>query len=64
MLREGKVGCKLWWNVINETQGNTRDETVPPLVTQDGTTSNTKEKADVLARHSSNKMSHNQHTRG
>jgi len=56
-LKEGKVGTKLWWNIVKDKQGNTKDETIPPLITKDGTLAvSSEEKTDALARHFSSKM--------
>lgn len=53
---EGNVGTKLWWNV-KDKQGNTKDESIPPLLTKDGTlAASSEEKTDALGRYFSSKM--------
>lgn len=42
--------------IVKEKQRNTRDETIPPPETQDGTASRPEEKADSLEGHFSNKI--------
>ena len=56
-LNSGRVGTKLWWNLVKEQQGLARDDIIPPLNKEDGTVAFTnKEKAEELATYFSNKM--------
>ena len=51
------VGNKTWWKLVKEKQGLTRQENIPPLNKYDGTVASTsQEKADLLGRMFSNKM--------
>lgn len=45
------------WNIVKEKQGNTKHETIPPLITKDGALAlSSEERTNVLARHFSRKM--------
>lgn len=36
-LKSGNIGSKQWWNIIKEKM-DTRDESIPPLDMEDGST--------------------------
>jgi len=56
-LKTGQVGSKQWWTLVKEKQGETREGTIPPITTQDGTMALTsQQKAEVLAQHFAQKM--------
>lgn len=56
-LRGGQVGTKRWWSLVKEQQGTSREDTVPPLQRGDGSVAQTaRDKANLLARHFSEKM--------
>ncbi|KAG0726172.1 hypothetical protein GWK47_004435 [Chionoecetes opilio] len=49
-LRGPSVGNKIWWSLVMEKQGISRQDSIPPLTKQDGTAAvSSKEKAQLLA---------------
>lgn len=56
-LHTGRLGTKQWWSTVKEQQGLARDDIIPPLTRVDGTAAfSSKDKAEELARHFSDKM--------
>ncbi|KAG0710883.1 hypothetical protein GWK47_021861 [Chionoecetes opilio] len=56
-LKRGQVGCKRWWSLVKEQQGEWRGNTVPPLVRGAGSVAQTaRDKANLLAMHFTEKM--------
>lgn len=56
-LRGGQVGSKRWWSLVKEQEGVSRGTTIPPLHRGDGSMAHSAcDKADLLARHFTDKM--------
>ena len=56
-LRGGQVGTKRWWNLVKEQQGESKGNTLPSLLREDGSLAHAaQDKANLLARHFSSKM--------
>ena len=56
-LRGNQIGTKQWWSLIKEKQGLMRDDTIPPLTKDDGSSATSAlEKAELLADMFSRKM--------
>ena len=56
-LRGGQVGSRQWWGLVKEQQGESRGNTIPSLVREDGSMAHTaQDKANLLAKHFSSKM--------
>ena len=56
-MRGGQVGCKRWWGLVKEHQGETRGNTIPSLQREDGSLAHTaQDKADLLAKYFAGKM--------
>lgn len=56
-LRGGQVGCKQWWSLVKDQQGESRGTSIPALHRADGSIAHTaRDKADLLAKHFAEKM--------
>ena len=56
-LKDGKIGSKQWWNIVKDKQGQSRDETIPPLSLTNGDVAlSTTDKINALAEHFATKM--------
>ncbi|XP_045117635.1 uncharacterized protein LOC123508165 [Portunus trituberculatus] len=56
-LRGGQVGCKQWWSLVKDKQGESRGTSVPALHQADGSFAHSaSDKADLLAKHFAEKM--------
>ena len=56
-LKQGKVGTKQWWSIVQNQQGLSKDDLIPPLINKEGNTATSSQnKADTLAQHFSGKI--------